>query len=49
MDDPHKASLEIPDFLKPGRGGRSDGDEQAEGKTGKDRKGGGDKDSKHRS
>ena len=30
--DPHKASLEIPDFLKPGRGGRSDDDQKDEGK-----------------
>ena len=48
--DPHKASLEIPDFLKPGRGSRSGGDQQAGGKARKDEKkegrnqGGGDKD-----
>ncbi len=47
--DPHKASLEIPDFLKPGRGSRSAGDQKAEGKTRKDKKDGSDKDGKNRS
>ncbi|MBH9972348.1 amino acid ABC transporter permease, partial [Bifidobacterium sp. W8109] len=47
--DPHKASLEIPDFLKPGRGSRSGGEQKAEGKTRKKKKGGSDKDSKNRS